>query len=89
MTWQPGHPVLSVSDCADRQAWRKARKLDKQRQRRAKHPRIDYSPCNEALALIRELTHGRVGGDQSSVIDAFVLAAIRNKTGRSRNGAES
>lgn len=88
MTWQPGQPVLSASDDADWQEWRKARKLEQQRQRRGKHPRIDYYPCEEVLALIRERTHGSVGGDQSSVIDALVLAAFRNKTGRSRNGRE-
>ena len=61
---------------------RKARKLESQRQRRAMYPRIDYYPCAEVLALIRERTHGRVGGDHSSVIDAPVLGAFRNKIGR-------
>ncbi len=82
MTWEPGLPVLTASDHADWQAWRKARKLKSQRQRRAMYPRIDYYPCAEVLALIRERTHGRVGGDHSSVIDALVLAAFRNKVGR-------
>ena len=80
MTWAPGLPVLSASDHAEWQAWRKARKLESQRQRRAMYPRIDYYPCEEVLALIRERTHGVVGGDHSSVIDALVLAAgFRNK----------
>jgi len=88
MTWQPGQPVLSASDHAEWQAWRKASKLEHQRKRRAMYPRIDYYPCKEVLALIRERMHGSVGGDQSSVIDALVLAAFRNKIGRFRNGRE-
>lgn len=88
MTWQPGQPVVTASDHADWQAWRKARKLESQRQRRAMYPRIDYYPCAEVLALIRERTHSRVGGDQSGVIDRLVLAAFRNKIDRSRNGRE-
>ena len=57
-------------------------KLESQRQRRAMYPRIDYYPCKEMLALIRERAHGRVGGDHSSVINALVLATYRNKVRR-------
>ena len=81
MAWKPGTAIAAVSDLAEWHSWRKARKLEQQRQRRRKFPRIDYYPSKEALTLIRERTHGRVGGDHSSVIDALVLAAFRNKTG--------
>lgn len=68
MTWQPGQPVTTAGDHADWQAWRKARKLDQQRRRRAMYPRIDYYPSDEALRII-----GARRGDYSSVIDALVL----------------
>ncbi|OOG63288.1 hypothetical protein B0E46_09725 [Rhodanobacter sp. B04] len=79
---------MSASDRVDWQAWRKARKLEQQRHRRGMHPRIDYYPSEDVLALIRERTHGRVGGDQSSVIDELVRTAFRNKIGRFRNGGK-
>jgi len=75
MTWQPGQPILSASDDADWQAWRKARKLEQQRDRRQRHPRIDYTPSNAAREAIRARTFHCVGGDQSSVIDQLVLRA--------------
>lgn len=68
MTWQPGQPILSASDDADWQAWRKARKLEQQRERRAMYARIDYYPSDEALRIIRAQR-----GDYSSAIDALVL----------------
>lgn len=79
MTWQPGQRVLSASDHAEWQAWRKVRKLEQQRQRRGRHPRIDYYPSEDVLTLIRGRTFSSVGGDYSSVIDRLVLAAFRNK----------
>lgn len=33
MTWTPGQPVVTAADVADWQAWRKARKLEQQRER--------------------------------------------------------
>jgi hypothetical protein len=75
MTWQPGQPILSASDDAEWQAWRKARKLEQQRARRHRYPRIDYYPSKAARATILERLRPGVGGDQSSVIDRLILAA--------------
>lgn len=44
MTWQPGQPVVTASDHCEWQAWRKAPKLEQQRERRQRYPRIDYYP---------------------------------------------
>lgn len=74
MTWQPGQRVLTANDHAEWQAWRKARRLEQQRQRRAKYPRIDYYPSNAAQAAIYERTGYFAGGDYSAVIDKLVLA---------------
>jgi len=74
MTWQPGLPILTSSDHADWQAWRKARKLAQQRERRRKRPRIDYYPSKAARSVLDSLTGCFVGGDFSTVIDALVLA---------------
>jgi hypothetical protein len=73
MTWQPGQSILSASDYTEWQTWCKVRKLEAQRQRRRQYPRIDYCPSKEALAVIQARTHGFIGGDYSSVIDALVL----------------
>jgi len=70
MTWQPGQPLMTASDHADWQAWRKTSKLEQQRARRRMYFRIDYYPSKEALALILESASGR---DNSSVIDELVL----------------
>lgn len=70
MTWRPGQRVLSARDHAEWQAWRKARKLEQQRKRRAMYARIDYYPGDKALRII-----GQQRGDYSSVIDALVLIA--------------
>ena len=75
MIWQPGQPVLTPSDTADWQAWRKARKLEQQRARRQLYPRIDYYPSKAARTSILERIRPGVGGDQSSVIDRLILAA--------------
>jgi len=69
MTWQPGLPVVTSGDRNDWQAWRKARKLESQRHRRALYARIDYYPSDEALRVIRGQP-----GDYSRVIDTLVLA---------------
>ena len=70
MTWQPGLPVVTAADHAEWQVWRKARKLQQQRDRRNLYPRIDYYPSDKALRII-----GAQRGDYSSVIDALVLMA--------------
>jgi hypothetical protein len=76
MRWQSGQPVSTAGDHADWRAWCKARKLEAQRQRRQRYPRIDYYPGKEALAVIHARTHGFSGGDYSSVIDALVLTRL-------------
>lgn len=75
MTWQPGQPILSASDDADWQAWRKASKLEAQRHRRRQYPRIDYYPGKDALAAINASAGNYPGGDFSSVIDRLILSA--------------
>ncbi|WP_373716179.1 hypothetical protein [Roseateles sp.] len=72
MTWQPGTPVTTVQDHADWEAWRKERKREAQRWRRARNPRIDYYPDAEAVALIYGMTRPGLGGDLSSVINRIV-----------------
>ena len=74
MTWIPGLPVVTVADHADWQAWRKASKLQAQRERRLQYRRIDYYPSDEAQAVIDAITV-RSYGNYSTVIDALVLAA--------------
>jgi hypothetical protein len=74
MTWTPGRPVITPLDEYQWQAWRKARKLEQQRQRRQSITRIDYQPSDAALAVIQLRLAPRVGGDYSSVIDALILA---------------
>lgn len=53
MTWQSGQPIVTASDHVDWQAWRKARKLEQQRERRQSLPRIDYYPSKAAMAVIQ------------------------------------
>ena len=76
MTWQPGRPVVSASDDADWRAWRLANKLEQQRARRQRYPRIDYYPSKEARAAILARTFPSVGGDRSSVIDRLILSGL-------------
>lgn len=66
---------VSDSDHAEWRAWRKARKLEQQRERRASYPRIDYYPSPEALAVIAPRLSNRAGGNYSSVIDAMIMEA--------------
>lgn len=73
MTWQPGLPILTATDDAEWRAWRKARKLQQQRDRRRMYPRIDYYPSKASQAAIGARVGGFVGSDYSSVIDALVL----------------
>ncbi len=75
MTWQPGQPVITSDDMADWEAWKRARKLEQQRQRRHALARIDYYPSKDAMAAIMARTGPFAGGDYSSVIDDLVLTA--------------
>ena len=44
MTWHPGEPVTTPQDHAEWEAWRRERKREQQRQRRAMYWRLDYYP---------------------------------------------
>lgn len=74
MTWQPGQPVVTVADLAEWQTWKRARKIEGQRERRQRCRRIDYYPGPEAQAIIDARCGRWAGGDYSSVIDALILA---------------
>lgn len=74
MSWEPGLPVITASDEAEWRVWRKARKLEQQRERRRDYRRIDYYPSKDAQAVIDARTRPFVDGDYSSVIDRLVLA---------------
>jgi hypothetical protein len=67
--------VRSASDDAEWQVWRKARKLEQQRARRRRYPRIDYYPSDAVRAVIMANTGDYPGGDFSTVIDRLILAA--------------
>ena len=74
MSWQSGQPVVTHDDWLEWQAWRKARKLESQRQRRSKLTRIDYYPSKAALVAIE-----RAGGwptPVSTLIDELILARL-------------
>lgn len=72
MSWQPGQPVVSEQDHKDWEHWRRERKREAQRLRRARYPRIDYYPDDAALALIDQERRPRIGGDASSIINRIV-----------------
>lgn len=76
MTWQPGQRVVTASDEVEWRAWRKARKIEGQRWRRARYRRIDYYPSEAALAVIEAELSPRPGGDFSGVIDRLILTAV-------------
>ena len=76
MTWQPGQPVVTATDHADWQTACKAQKLEAQRARRRRYPRIDYYPGKAAHAAIVERIGHNAGGNYSSVIDALILVAV-------------
>jgi hypothetical protein len=52
MTWQPGQSVRSEQDRREWEGWRRERKRQQQRNRRARYPRIDYYPSPEVAAMI-------------------------------------
>lgn len=72
--WQPGLPVETVADVEAWEAWRRARKLAQQRERRAGLRRIDYYPSPAAAEAIDALL-GASRAPCSEVIDAMILAA--------------
>jgi hypothetical protein len=70
--WQPGQPVVTAQDHAEWQAWRRARILEGQRERRKQMRRIDYYPSEAAAAVIDRFRVPRVGGDASSILNRIV-----------------
>lgn len=84
--WKPGMRVLTAADEAAWLQWRKDRKREAQRERRAHYPRIDYYPGDLACKLIRGMAGPHVGGDYSSVIDRIVAEWIEQR--RRRRGGE-
>jgi hypothetical protein len=63
MTWQPGQPVVTEQDHAERGQWR----LDRKRERRASNRRIDWYPDKLAGGLINANVGTWVGGDYSGI----------------------
>jgi hypothetical protein len=70
--WKPGMPVVTAQDRIEWQQWRKERKREGQRARRAQYPRIDYYPDDAAAAVIYGMTKPQAGHDLSSVINRIV-----------------
>ena len=68
----PGRPVLTPEDHAAWERWKRERKREQQRERRAKLRRIDYYVSPEAAEIIDRLTRPVVGADHSSVLDRIV-----------------
>ncbi len=58
--------------------WRRSRANEQQRQRRARHRRIDYCPSEEAASIIDANTSNATGGDFSSNIDRIVTDWARD-----------
>jgi hypothetical protein len=72
MTWQPGLPVRTEQDRREWETWRRERKREQQRERRARFPRIDYYPSPAAAEVINGLWSHQGGCDLSSVINRIV-----------------
>lgn len=72
MSWEPGKPVVTAEDRQLWERWRKDRKREQQRQRRANNPRIDYYPDKQAVAVVYALLGNGPGGDYSSALNRIV-----------------
>lgn len=72
MTWEPGTPVQTDQDHADWIAWRKGRKCQQQKARRARLRRIDYYASPDTAAALERLWKPLAGHDYSAIIDAIV-----------------
>ncbi len=72
MSWQPGKPLRTAQDRGEWETWRRERKRQQQRDRRARYARIDYYPDDDAAAVIYSMVKPQVGGDFSSVINRIV-----------------
>jgi TubC N-terminal docking domain len=53
-----------------------ARRLERQRARRAKRSRIDYYPSDDAIKALDSLRRASVGGNSSSIIDRVLIGAL-------------
>lgn len=71
--WKPGTPVITEQDNAEWSVWKRQRKSQLQRERRASMVRIDYYPSDEVAAAIERLRTNHVGGDASSIINRIVV----------------
>ena len=70
--WAPGRPVLTAQDHTEWLSWRKERKRQQQRDRRAGLRRIDYHASRDVAAALDLLWRPKPGGDYSSIIDGIV-----------------
>ena len=73
---------MAAEDEAEWQAWRRARILSQQRERRARLRRIDYYPDADVAGIIDRLRVNGPGGDASSIINRIArewAAIFRNK----------
>ena len=70
--WMPGRPVATPQDHAAWERWKRDRKREQQRQRRAKLRRIDYYPSAEAAKIIDAMTRPIAYRDYSGVLDRIV-----------------
>jgi hypothetical protein len=52
MAWEPGQPIRSAQDEADRKEWKRRTKAEGQRYRRSQNRRIDYADVSDDAALI-------------------------------------
>lgn len=76
MTWQPGLPVVTATDVAEWQAWKKASILDAQRKRRQQYRRIDYYPSDEACEAIQRALDADPRRTYAAIIDAALSATL-------------
>lgn len=72
MAWKPGRRVVTDQDRTEWESWRKERKRQQQRARRASCKRIDYYPSDTAAKAISSRIEPRSGGDYSTVINRIV-----------------
>jgi hypothetical protein len=69
--WQPGHPVITQDDVRDWRAWRRARALHLQRERRRSpyYLRVDYYAAGKVAAMLRGMVESGEAACCAHVID--------------------
>jgi hypothetical protein len=79
--WQPGRPVITAADHQGWQAWRKARALALQRQRRHSphYLRIDYYAYGKMAKLIRDMVERGEVACYAHAIDRFIEEWVKRK----------